>query len=194
MVQKQTDKIDPFSRISRITPRERECLELVVQRKGSKEIAAILGISPHTVDARIKSAMRKLDATSRDMAALIFIESERLGHGVTVTSDHANLVSQSPDLAPAAPSANKAVSAGEGDSLGGLGQSGSQHPVSSHDYRRGESLPELSQLIAAFNGAVNHTPKRQRSFIMFTGIAIILLAFGLVASGLAGLSSVISSP
>ncbi|ALJ12534.1 response regulator transcription factor [Sphingopyxis macrogoltabida] len=87
MVQKQTDKNDPFARISRITPRERECLELVVQRKGSKEIAAILGISPHTVDARIKSAMRKLDAASRDMAALIFIESETLGHDVTVTSD-----------------------------------------------------------------------------------------------------------
>lgn len=46
-----------------------ECLQLIGQNLTSKEIAARLGISPHTVDKRVKKALRKLGAPDRRQAA-----------------------------------------------------------------------------------------------------------------------------
>lgn len=48
---------------------QRACLKLVLQHATSKEIARQLGISPHTVDQRIKGAMAKLGARTRVEAA-----------------------------------------------------------------------------------------------------------------------------
>lgn len=48
-----------------LTPKQREVLNLLVQFKTSKEIAIVLGISPHTVDQRIQFAKRALGANSR---------------------------------------------------------------------------------------------------------------------------------
>ena len=48
------------------------CLRLVDDLHTSKEIARILGISPFTVDQRLDSARRKLNADSRREAAKIF--------------------------------------------------------------------------------------------------------------------------
>jgi DNA-binding CsgD family transcriptional regulator len=59
-------------RIARLTEKQRQCMQLVVLRKSSKEIARILGISKPTVDQRIANARHILRATNRDEAALIF--------------------------------------------------------------------------------------------------------------------------
>jgi DNA-binding CsgD family transcriptional regulator len=45
------------------------CLELVARNLTSKEIAARLGISPHTVDQRVRRALPKLGAHNRRQAA-----------------------------------------------------------------------------------------------------------------------------
>jgi hypothetical protein len=45
------------------------CLQLVADNLTSKEIAAHLGISPHTVDQRVRKALRKLGAQNRRQAA-----------------------------------------------------------------------------------------------------------------------------
>ena len=45
------------------------CLELVARNLTSKEIAAQLGISPHTVDQRIRRSLRTLGAQNRRQAA-----------------------------------------------------------------------------------------------------------------------------
>ena len=50
----------PDSAFSTLTPRERETLQLVAEGKGTKEIAAILGISARTVDVHRKNTMGKL--------------------------------------------------------------------------------------------------------------------------------------
>jgi DNA-binding NarL/FixJ family response regulator len=49
---------------NRLTPREREVLQLIAEAKGSKEIAATLGISVKTVEAHRGSIMRKLNLHS----------------------------------------------------------------------------------------------------------------------------------
>ena len=56
-------------RIGRLTDGQRQCLALVDQHLSSKEIALRLGISPHTVDQRIRLALHILGVERRGEAA-----------------------------------------------------------------------------------------------------------------------------
>lgn len=60
--------------VSRLTPRQIDCLVLAGQHLTSKEIAAQLGISVHTVDQRMRVAMRKLRVTRRRDAVRLVCE------------------------------------------------------------------------------------------------------------------------
>lgn len=76
--------------LSKLTESHRAYLRLVLAHKSSKEIAQHFGISAHTVDKRLKEAMKILGVATRVDAALILDralnEPQRLGP-------------QSPDLA-----------------------------------------------------------------------------------------------
>ena len=56
-------------RVKRLSENQLRVLRLVDQHLNSKEIAAELGISPHTVDQRIRGAIRILGVTKRQEAA-----------------------------------------------------------------------------------------------------------------------------
>jgi DNA-binding CsgD family transcriptional regulator len=58
-------------RVNRLTPGQLDCLRLVDQHLSSKEIAVELGISPHTVDQRIRQALAILGVERRAQAARI---------------------------------------------------------------------------------------------------------------------------
>jgi DNA-binding CsgD family transcriptional regulator len=58
-------------RVERLSPGQLDCLRLVDQHLSSKEIAAELGISPHTVDQRIRQALQILGVERRTQAARI---------------------------------------------------------------------------------------------------------------------------
>lgn len=58
-------------RISRLSVGQRQCLELVNQHLSSKQIALQLGISPHTVDQRVRQALQILGVDKRGDAARI---------------------------------------------------------------------------------------------------------------------------
>ena len=60
---------DPESPVGRLSQGQVECLLLVDRHHNSKEIAARLGISPHTVDQRIRGALEKLGVERRGEAA-----------------------------------------------------------------------------------------------------------------------------
>jgi DNA-binding CsgD family transcriptional regulator len=64
--------VDLASRVARLTAGQRECLDLVDDHATSKEIARQLGISRHTVDARLRGAIQTLGVTSRREAAVIY--------------------------------------------------------------------------------------------------------------------------
>jgi DNA-binding CsgD family transcriptional regulator len=58
-----------------------DTLRLVYAHKNSKEIARIMNVSSHTVDERIRTAMRKLGVDSRTKAAIIVAaHDEQLGY------------------------------------------------------------------------------------------------------------------
>jgi DNA-binding CsgD family transcriptional regulator len=57
--------------VARLSPGQLECLRLVNEHLSSKEIATELNISPHTVDQRIRQALRILGVDRRQQAARI---------------------------------------------------------------------------------------------------------------------------
>jgi DNA-binding CsgD family transcriptional regulator len=63
--------------VARLSPGQLECLRLVNQHLSSKEIAAELGISSHTVDQRIRQALQTLGVERRSQAARMV--SQELG-------------------------------------------------------------------------------------------------------------------
>jgi len=56
-------------RVAKLTRGQLDCLQLVAQHLSSKEIAVELGISPHTVDQRIRQALHILEVPRRTQAA-----------------------------------------------------------------------------------------------------------------------------
>ena len=63
---------DPVAeRVARLSPGQLDCLRLVDQHLSSKEIAAELGISPHTVDQRVRQSLHILGVERRSQAARI---------------------------------------------------------------------------------------------------------------------------
>jgi DNA-binding CsgD family transcriptional regulator len=56
-------------RVQRLSEGQRECLRMVLLHMSSKDIARALDISPHTVDQRLKLAMKALGAPTRVEAA-----------------------------------------------------------------------------------------------------------------------------
>ena len=56
-------------RVARLSEGQRQCLALVDQHLSSKEIALRMGISPHTVDQRVRQALHILGVEKRGEAA-----------------------------------------------------------------------------------------------------------------------------
>lgn len=63
-------------RVARLSDGQRQVLRMVDQHLNSKEIAAELGISPHTVDQRIRGAIRILGVARRQEAARLLGQAE----------------------------------------------------------------------------------------------------------------------
>jgi DNA-binding CsgD family transcriptional regulator len=63
--------------VDRLTKGQADCLRLVAQHLSSKEIALQLGISPHTVDQRIRGALQVLGVERRSQAARMLIEGDQ---------------------------------------------------------------------------------------------------------------------
>lgn len=65
-----------ISPVERLSPGQVECLRLVAKHLSSKEIAAELGISSHTVDQRIRGALHILGVERRSQAARMMVEAD----------------------------------------------------------------------------------------------------------------------
>jgi DNA-binding CsgD family transcriptional regulator len=111
--------------IPRLTEGQRDCLRLVYKHMTSKDIARELGVSPHTVDMRLRTAMKTLAVASRIEAARLLVQSEALhggpddaamlgrpadfdaigvvaAHGESAPAAYQPLIYQSPEIAAAA--------------------------------------------------------------------------------------------
>jgi DNA-binding CsgD family transcriptional regulator len=71
---------DSGSPVAQLSEGQVECLLLVDRHHNSKEIAAKLGISPHTVDQRIRRALEKLGVERRGEAARMVAATLAIDH------------------------------------------------------------------------------------------------------------------
>jgi RNA polymerase sigma factor (sigma-70 family) len=62
-----------------LTPRQQQVLELVIQGKCNKEVAATLGISEHTVEQHLRRIYKALRVNNRVEASVMFVR-ERIEH------------------------------------------------------------------------------------------------------------------
>jgi len=90
-------------RVARLTEGQLDCLRLVAEHLSSKEIAVELGISPHTVDQRIRQSLQTLGVARRSQAARL-------------VSHHAEpyqrLIHQSPHIETRAPASDQCSAVG----------------------------------------------------------------------------------
>jgi len=90
---------DPDNYISLLSVAQIDTLRHVFEHKNSKEIARIMDVSPHTVDERVRRALKKLNVSNRIEAATILAR-----HGVfDQVTPYQPLTYQLIDLAAAAP-------------------------------------------------------------------------------------------
>ena len=80
-------------RIAKLTEAQRVCLRMVLMHLSSKDIARELGISPHTVDQRLRMAIQILGVANRFEAARILARHE-------AQTPYQSAVYQTPHVAP----------------------------------------------------------------------------------------------
>src|SRR4051794_17901788 len=127
---------DVEQRLARLSAGQLDCLQLVDQHLSSKEIAAELNISPHTVDQRVRQALSILGVERRTQAARIVAQ---------VKEPYQRLIHQSPYI-PASeqtghPEAAVGIQIRHADRAGKIGEAGfitEQRPVS---FRSSLQLP-----------------------------------------------------
>lgn len=171
------------ARLARLSPGQLDCLRLVNQHLSSKEIAAELQISPHTVDQRIRQAIAILGVERRSQAARIVAQ-----HSGT----YQRLIHQSPYLESEPPPVHRqsAVSrhirhAGRAGEIGGAGF---------HSEQRSASFrPSLQPPFATRSNARNDMSVGQRLFWIGAIAAGAAFSAGMYLAGLESLARLIKS-
>ena len=85
------------ARVARLTAGQLDCLRLVNEHLNSKEIAAELNISSHTVDQRIRGALHILGVERRAQAARLVAQHDP-GCAAPRSTAHQRLIHQSPHV------------------------------------------------------------------------------------------------
>ena len=172
---------------------ERACLDFVLQGKVSKEIARDLGLSPHTVDDRLRSACRKLGARNRFQAAQIYLALKQDSEG-EAPAQTSRLRYEDSDIPKADVTSDEGSSAGKGYGSDDL----DPHQGATSDSKPGSEIdalrPEAKSPYATFFGGENRLSIGRRLIYIAaiaTGIAV---AFGGITNGLIELSKIFSSP
>ncbi len=170
-------------RVARLTAGQLDCLRLVDQHLSSKEIAAELDISPHTVDQRIRQALAILGVERRSQAARLVAQ---------YSGPYQRLIHQSPYI-PAAPQTGHPEAAvshqiRHADRAGGVGGAGfltEQRPAS---FR-----PSLQPPFATRSNPRNEMSVGQRLF-WIAAIAIgAAFSAGMYLAGLESLARLLKS-
>ena len=166
------------ARVAKLTPGQFDCLLLVDQHLSSKEIAAELNISPHTVDQRIRQALSTLGVERRTQAARIVAQ---------VKGPYQRLIHQSPYIPAGEQTGHSEAAVGtqirHADRAGAIGEAGfltEQRPAS--------SWSSLQLPFATRSNPRNEMSVGQRLF-WIVGIAIgAAFSAGMYLAGLESLS------
>jgi DNA-binding CsgD family transcriptional regulator len=174
-------------RVARLTAAQLDCLRLVDQHLSSKEIAAELNISPHTVDQRIRHALAILGVERRAQAARLVAQ-----HSGQYEGAYQRLIHQSPyipdDLQSDHPEAAVGQQIRHADRAGKIGDAGfitEQRPAS---FRSSLQLP-----FATRSNPRNEMSVGQRLFWIATIAIGSAFSAGMYLAGLESLARLMKS-
>jgi DNA-binding CsgD family transcriptional regulator len=157
-----------------LTPREKDCLRHVLTTGSHKQIAHVLGLSTHTVDGYLKSAIRKLSVNSSVQAAQMLTAYEAGRHTPQFWGD------QSSPLPPTDPGPVTIRPAG------GTGPLSTSIPAGFVAMlRRWLRLPA-----GRISGGQNDLTTRQRFRESFQAMLFAIFAIGVLVTALSGLTMV----
>ena len=170
-------------RIARLTPGQLDCLRLVDQHLSSKEIAAELDISPHTVDQRVRQALHTLGVERRTQAARLVAQ---------YSGPYQRLIHQTPHIEalkePSHPDAAASIQIRHADRAGRAGEAGfltEQRPAS--------SWPSLQPPFATRSNPRNEMSVGQRLFWIATIAIGAAFSAGMYLAGLESLARLLKS-
>jgi DNA-binding CsgD family transcriptional regulator len=171
------------ARVQRLSAGQLDCLRLVNQHLSSKEIAAELDISPHTVDQRIRGALHILGVERRSQAARIVAQ---------YSGPYQRLIHQSPHIPagseaghPEAAVGNQIRHADRAGEAGGAGFRTEQRAVA--------FVPSLPLPFATRSNPRNEMSVGQRLF-WIAGIAIgAAFSAGMYLAGLESLARLLAN-
>ncbi|HXG81128.1 MAG TPA: helix-turn-helix transcriptional regulator [Sphingomicrobium sp.] len=169
------DRNSVAARVARLSRGQLDVLLLVDQHLSSKEIAAELGISPHTVDQRIRGALHLLGVERRSQAARLVAQ---------VHGPYQRLIHQSPHIEGGATSGQSQSAVGKIRHADRAGEAGSLGVVT--EQRPGHNWSSLPLPFAT-----RSQPRNEMS-VGFRLVWIVLIAMGATFSAgmyLAGLES-----
>lgn len=169
--------------VDRLNDGQRDCLRLVLAHLTSKEIARELGVSPHTVDQRLRAAMRVLNAHSRFEAARIFaaLDREQTYQPLIYQAPLVERVSKNGNLEPSSGRSRSETADTKDDSANA--ESGGALKASERSEFRHRPLP-----VPRFRGEKNRLAAVERlGWILAIAIGA-ALSFGGLISGLEALS------
>lgn len=170
------------------------CLRLVGEGLGSKAIARQLGVSPHTVDARLKATCRKLGTNSRFVAAKMLAENPPFSAENVPDPSDTKLVYENVSLPNGPIATDKGASTGEGDGPDDLDHSMPRKTGSIDDSGSGGAWVEPDHPIAKFFGGENRLSVWQRLLVSLAIAMGSVIAFGVLVNGLVGISRLVSPP
>jgi DNA-binding CsgD family transcriptional regulator len=164
------------ARVGRLSKGQLDCLLLVDQHLSSKEIAVELGISPHTVDQRIRGALQILGVERRSQAARLVAQ---------VNSPYQRLIHQPPHIEDGGPSVHP------GDAVGFQIRHADRAGEAGGARIDTEQTPDASWSSLPLPFATRSQPRNEMS-VGFRLVWIVLIAMGATFSAgmyLAGLES-----
>jgi DNA-binding CsgD family transcriptional regulator len=175
------------ARVARLSTGQLDCLQLVNEHLNSKEIAAQLDISPHTVDQRIRGALHILGVERRSQAARIVAQ-----YAGPYSGPYQRLIHQSPhidaDASSGHPEAAVRTQIRHADRAGRAGGAGFRTEQRADAFR-----PSLPLPFATRSNPRNEMSVGQRLF--WVAIIAIGAAFsaGMYLAGLESLSRLLKS-
>ena len=182
-------------RVERLTHSQRECLRLVLAHMTSKQISRELGISPHTVDAHLKAALKTLDVANRTEAALILAKAEGVSAYQPLAHQPLVMVNQQQSMA----FSTHGIAQGKDVDYAELVQSESeqtrnivQDGLADKDLFSGKNWNDLNQQTIGSQKTFTRTNNFSIEFRIFIiiGISILsIIVFSVIVSALQSLSS-----